>query len=230
MCITHDIGKGQKAALTVCLTVLILLLFSRIVPAQADAASDYKVKEWGSGPQYYTVYQGKLPPMYGPNFYTDSEAVFCNLDTGKNITITFYLPYDSPSQEQAEAMYRYLLSESRAKYCWAGWYSASTMISPGNYFTQYYVYKIEGWDSTGDIDDLVNANPFQNDRGVTLQVLEVGHGDRIEDDWDYIWDILDCRIALYFPVSRPRDGATVGLRFVDADHHVVDRYSFPADS
>jgi hypothetical protein len=123
-CITHDIGR--KAALMVCLTGLIILLFSRMFPAQADAASDYKVEAWNSGSQFYTVYQGELPPMYGPDFYAESEDVFCNLDTGKNITITFYLPYDSPTQEQAEALYRYLLSESSAKYCWAGWYSAST--------------------------------------------------------------------------------------------------------
>lgn len=224
MCTSHDTGRGRKAVPAVCLIVLTVVLLFLIIPAQADAASSYKVEQWGSNSQYFTVYEGTLPPIYGPSFYTESEDVYCNVNTGKNITITFYQPYDSPSQEKAEVLYRYLLSKTSAKYCCCGWYGYTTMISPGNSFTEYYVYKIEGWDTTRDIDDLINSNPYKNERGETLMMLDVGHGDQIQDNWSYIHDILNCCNALYFPVSRPRDGATVGLQFLDENHKYVDKY------
>ena len=160
MCTSHDTGRGRKAVPAVCLIVLTVVLLFLIIPAQADAVSSYKVEQWGSNSQYFTVYEGTLPPIYGPSFYTESEDVYCNVNTGKNITITFYQPYDSPSQEKAEALYMYLLSKTSAKYCCCGWYGYTTMISPGNSFTEYYVYARRGaWRSDSGQLELYTRHP-----------------------------------------------------------------------
>ena len=87
MSVTRKTGYGRKSVLIVSLSLLVALLLSLPLSTQADAASNYKVKAWTMGMQCYTVYEGTLPQMYEPTFYTESIDTYRNLYTGKDIKL-----------------------------------------------------------------------------------------------------------------------------------------------
>ena len=192
----------------VCLLGILISLFAMLMPAKADAAN-YKVKQWKDGDLYcYTVYTGALPKNYGPTFArTDAENYYSR---DRKIRIALYTPWEDPTDAQADAFYKYLLSQTSKK-AQAGWYG----ITYSGSYTTRYVYKIEGWNQDDPLNSLLSAGPFQNSMGYTLELVNIGHGDQVRDKWRYLRDTLQCTTAVYFGVKNPRDGATVGFRFID---------------
>ena len=200
----------HKLISLLCLIAILLPLISISVPVQADAASSYKVKQWsdGNGTYYYYVYKGSLPRYYEPTFIRHDWMNYYS-DSG-NIRIAIYDPYGSPNKAQSEAFYKYLLSKTKARYTYAGWYSFSHSS-----YTSYHVYKIEGWTSNLSVNKLLNAGPFWNIDGEKLEVLNIGRGNVIHEKWSYIRNTLKCSVGLHLNTKNPKVGVTVGLRFTD---------------
>ena len=198
-----------------CLIAILLPIFSVSIPIQANAASDYKVKQWndGNGTHYYYVYKGSLPRRYEPTFIRHEWQNYYS-DDGK-IRFAIYEPYGSPNEEQSIAFYKYQLSKT-TKYAYAGWYSFSYPT-----YTSYHVYKIEGWNYQS-INTLLDAGPFWNIDGQKLEVLYIGRGNIINEKWSYIHDTLKCSTALHLKTNNPKVGVTVGLRFTDVYGQVME--------
>lgn len=206
--------SGRSMIVLCCLLGIFASLFAGLMPAQADAAG-YKVKQWKNGDMYcYTVYTGTLPKMYEPTFYRMNTDNYYSRD-GK-IRIAVYSPYNAPTAAQADAFYRYLLSKS-SKVTQAGYYE---LIYSD--YTMRYVYKIEGWNQDKSLSSLLNAGPFWNEETqYRLELVNIGHGDQVLDQWTYLRKTLHCTTAVFFPVKSPRDGATIGLRFLDENGEPV---------
>ena len=156
--------------LTVFLLVVTMLftLFSTILADEAFAASssEYKVKQWTEdGTYYYYVYKGSLPKHYddNPTFYTDPKDVF---KSSNGMKITFYQAAGKATDEQVDAFWRYLGSQSK-DYWYCGAYPFDVRVG-GESFRYWYVYKIEGWDYKGNVANLVKASPFTNSDNVFL--------------------------------------------------------------
>ena len=204
-------GLPRRIISLACLTAMLILVFSMSLPVQADAASDFKVKQWSDASgdaYYYYLYKGSLPKYYEPTFIRFESDNYYS-DNGK-IRIAIYSPYGNPTEEEADAFYKYLLSKSTAKACEAGWYG----ITYSNYTTRH-VYKIEGWNKDRPLSYLLDAGPFRNSRNERLELIEISNGDTVSENWQYLHSTLKCTTVVYFAVKNPRDGATVGFKFYD---------------
>lgn len=204
-----------------CLLGILVLLFALLMPVQADAAN-YKVKQWQDGDLYcYCVYSGTLPKYYEPTFVRTNLDNYYSQD--RKIRIAVYHPWGVPTTEQADAFYKYLLSKVSKK-SQAGWYSIN-FHDDNHPYTMTYVFKIEGWSQDSSLYSLLNAGPFWNSENGRLELVDIGHGDQVHEQWRYLRDTLSCTTAIYFRVKDPRDGATVGFRFYDWNGD-VDMYSY----
>ncbi len=196
------------------LAALLFSVFALVIPAQAEASSSYKVKHTESdGFHYYTVYKGTYYSYMEPTFYRDKTDIFRNSDTGNDIKITFYWPIGSANKDQAEAFWRYLGNHIKGKSWWCGYVSFNVNDGSGKH-TVYYPYSIEGW-NCANIKSLLKRNPWYNRDGVALYLENIGEGNLVSSEWSYLRDVLGCSWGVYYPVSNPRAGATVGFRFED---------------
>ena len=213
------VGRRRRIVSLFCLLGILISLFTMLMPVQANAVN-YKVKQWQDGDMYcYTVYTGSLPQYYGPSFVRTDRDNYYSRD--RKIRIAIYHPWEVPTTEQAEAFYKYLLSKAN-KQSQAGWYSIP--YSENNPYTMTYVYKIEGWSQYSSMDSLLNAGPFWNSENARLELVNLGHGYQTVTT-GYLRDTLHCVTCIYYPVTNPRDGATIGFRFYDSNGN-VDMYSY----
>lgn len=187
--------------------VLVLLLcFTSLPFARAEAAGSYQVNETQvDGKLYYSVYSDETE-MEENHFYTTAYDVYES--TGQHrYRLTFYQPVQATSAEQARALQRYLggrLSTAGQ----VGWYSFSY-----NGETYCWLYKIEGWDSSKNVYNLEESGPWLNAAGEQCNVTVIGRGDQVSENWSYIHYTLGYSIAIWFPQTSPQDGMTVGVSF-----------------
>lgn len=215
--------------LTVFLLVVTMLftLFSTILADEAFAASssEYKVKQWTEdGTYYYYVYKGSLPKHYddNPTFYTDPKDVF---KSSNGMKITFYQAAGKATDEQVDAFWRYLGSQSK-DYWYCGAYPFDVRVG-GESFRYWYVYKIEGWDYKGNVANLVKASPFTNSDKEKLYVEYIDEGDVVREKWSYIRNNKECSAAVHLKTPKPKNGVTVGFRFKNALGTAYEYCIFP---
>ena len=206
------------------LTLLLLILSSSFSPHAEAAYDGYSVSAWtadgsyGSTLSYYRLYQSASDRMGEPCFYSDSASdVYTNIYTGWDVSITFYRPYLSPTQEQASAFYKYLLREVLPSnhQGYAGWFVS---VDSATGYERIFCYLIDGWNldnSELDFQDLWDRNPWMNGNAAILELEFIGYGDLIRDQWDYIWNTRNCSAAICVQRYLPWGGMTIGLRFME---------------
>ena len=216
----NSFRKLRRLISLLCLLAVLVPILSMCMPTQAYAASKYKVKQWSDGhdTQYYYVYTGCLPKHIDPTFIRQEWNNYYS-DDG-NIRIAFYCPYGTTSSAKSNAFYQYLLSKTKARYAYAGWYSFNYST-----YTSYHAFKIEGWNNNLSINKLLNAGPFYNIDGEKLEVIYIGRGDIVQQKWSYIRNTLNCFTAIHFKMQNPKVGVTVGLRLTDV-YGGVNTYAY----
>ncbi len=207
----------------------LLLLFPFSAP-QAEAAEGdhtievlegteggYTIEVWegtegGYPASFYRLYENQEETVGVPTFYTTSLDHYVSVNTGSDVSITFYRYYDAADDSQAEAFCSYLL-ESAPRPCFIGWYGYDSDNGVGNCF----VYQIEGVDLSAPEPDAALSLikfPFKNEEGVELYMPFIGYGNCVAEDWDFIIHTLDCSSAIYVEQDGA-EGMTFGFAFYD---------------
>lgn len=223
-----------KTATALFLVFIAVLMSVTSLPAYADERyGDYLIYRDNSMEDIvlYFVYtpeqQREYPPnvlrhAVGPAFNTSPEDVYTNAFSGNDIKVSFFRGVGVETQGQAEAFAGYIGSKSLAKHHCSGLFSLR--YDYGSYTTtRYCVYLIEGWDETMPIDDLTH-DLFFSDYEVQLWFHEVGQGNQVHEQWDYIQNTMGCCMAVWFHVQPPKDGMTVGFQFTSRDYEKLPNY------
>ncbi len=221
----------KKYLTTICIMIIMLTM---IPMACADEKyGEYEI--YSSGMEdiiMYSVYTPEQIQTYSeevrhhaiaPTFVTDSTDVYVGADSGSDIRITFYRGMEIEERDQAEAFAGYVAGKSRAQHCYAGWFSLEHGTGTSRY-TAYCVFIIEGWDESMPLEDLTR-DLFYNNTDTSLQFYELGHGDIINEKWDWIRNEMHCNMAVWFQVKQPRDGMTTGMTFTDRESGFLYPYA-----
>ena len=220
----HRSPLKKSALLLLALALLLPLLGFSLSPRAEASYNGFSVGAWtgdgdyGSTVSYYRLYDSPSQRMGEPIFYSDSASdVYTNIYTGWDVTITFYRPYLSPTHEQAEAFYQYLLAEVRdqSKEGYAGWFSS---IDQETGYERIFCYLIEGWnlDNTErDLQNLWDRNPWMNGNAGLLELDYIDYGNAIERNWSYISQSRHCSFAIWIQRFTAWGGITVGFRFLE---------------
>ena len=215
----------RKAVSLLCLTAILILAFSVSSPVQADAAPYYMVRQWTdqfADIQYFYIYDGYqgMPTYYEPTFFWSGGDRFISED--EEIKIDIYSPYAEPGKEESVAFHKYLLNNSMTWNRYTGYYHVD---DPDYEYDSYYVFKIEGWNSGRSIGALLKHGPFLNSYGDTLELINVGNGNLVREQWDYIHDDLGCSFAVRIKAKSLEDGVTIGFKFTDDSGNPIECYN-----
>ena len=225
-----------KRALSLSLACIVLMLL--LVPltrTEAEAASSYKVHHWSliygysGGEEYYSVYTDPNEKDQA-TFSSSTCDVYTNLYSGQDVRITFFRDcYGTATAKKADTFVKYLEEHSGYKHCHASWYSFDEKER-----TFYYVYCIEGFNfdkSNLKISKLTDRSPFVNCGSIYspsttyLDILYLGEGNMIREDWDSIYNDYNCSAAAVIERSGSKESFTLGFAFRDEANECMRRYT-----
>lgn len=194
-----------------------LLCLPAAVP-RAEAASRYHVETWSDWFEDMFLYYYTVCDANGNEcayFYSTSLDEFMNTYSGNDIRVTFYRCESYCGSEERQTMANYLMERSGARQkCWL-WY---TFNAPAQSLT--YLVLIEGanlLDPNLDMEQFQYKSPWINtvDEDLGLMIINIGDGDLVTDNWNWIRNVHGCSAAVYLPYSNAKGGRTVGLSYFD---------------